>query len=188
MGVKFRNLLCFLFVFFLMNFPIVEVSLGRIVVNFVKEGHSHFHSVGVNEISLASDHERTSGQELTCWSWLGNLFRVHPPGSWDNLCLPCLWSTNCENGGLLQCIERDSDIFAMTLYDCGSGSSVIWVHVKISWFHVSFDQKFILMGVFSRDDKVTFWRNEPSELFEPKNLSLWKVFAENFILLFLYFL
>ncbi len=44
------------------------------------------------------------------------------------------------------------------------------------------------MGIFSCDDQVTFWGDKPSELFEPKDFSLRKVFTENFVFLFLYFL
>ncbi len=62
------------------------------------------------------------------------------------------------------------------------------MHVKVPWFHISFHQKFVLVGIFSRDDQVTFWGDEPSELFEPKNFSLRKVFTENFVFFFLYFL
>lgn len=170
-----------------MNSSIIQMPLCRLVVNFIQQSHSHFHSVGVNEVSLTSNHEWTCRKKLSCWSWFGYLLRVNPPSAGNNLCLPGFWSTHCEYGCLFQSVQRYSDIFSMTFYDSWGGSSVVWMHVQISCFHISFDDKFILVWISSWNDQISFWTDEPVKLFEPKYLPLWQVFAKNFILLFLNF-
>lgn len=187
-SMQLWDLLVLFFCLLFVDSAVIEMSLGWLIVNFEKQSHSHFHSVGVNEVSFASDHERTSWQKLSSRRRFRNLFRIHPPGSRNNLCLPGLWPANSENSSFFQSIKWHSNILTMALNDCRCGSSVIRMHVKIAWFHVSFDEEFILVRVFTRNDKVTLWCDEPCELFEPKHFSLRQILTEHFVFLFLNFL
>ena len=113
---------------------------------------------------------------------------INPPSTWNNLCIPSFWSAYREDSSFFQSSPRDRNIFFVDFDNSWRCSSVIRVHVEISWFHIPFDKKLILVRVSSRNHKETLCTNEPIKLFEPKHFSSWYTFTHLLLLFLFYFL
>lgn len=165
---------------FLMNSPVIHVSLCWFGVYPKEQSEPHLHAIRLEEVPFASNHKRASWQKLACWSWLRDLIIIHPPGSWENFCVPCFWSADCKDSGFFKRRPWHWQTFQWSLDDSGCSSSIVRVHVQIATLHVPLDKEFVHVTVSTRDDEVALRRDEPIELFKPKWFSGRYVLSQSF--------
>ena len=87
---------------------LVQSTQGRLFVNLESNGKPKFHPCRVQEILLASDHERPCAKIFSALRSLAHLGGEDPPCTDRTIGFPCRAPTDTELASLLQGGRRDA--------------------------------------------------------------------------------